>query len=91
MVSVDICDADIDKMAMKDSPWKACATTNWSYNGEFGMRVLALELAEEYDKIVDPLTGKVSNWLELPANLVTQEMVSVGGINVTSLDKVAGA
>ncbi len=91
MVSVDICDADIDKMAMEDSPWKACATTNWSYNGEFGMRVLALELAEEYDKIVDPLTGKVSNWLELPANLVTQEMVSVGGINVTNLDKVAGA
>ncbi len=91
MVSVDICDADIDKMAMENSPWKACATTNWNYNGEFGMRVLALELAEEYDKIIDPVTGQSSDWLELPANLVTQKMVSVGGINVTNLDTVAGA
>ena len=55
------------------------------------MRVLALELAEEYDKIIDPVTGQSSDWLELPANLVTQKMVSVGGINVTNLDTVAGA
>ena len=90
MVSVDICNADIEKMAEENSPWKACATTNWSYNGEFGMRVLALELAGEYDKILDPLTGKASDWLELPASLVTQDMVASGDIDVTNLNTVAG-
>ena len=90
MVSVDICNADIERMAEAGSPWKACAATNWSYNGEFGMRVLALELAGEYDKILDPMTGETSDWLELPANLVTQEMVSEGDIDVTNLATVAG-
>ena len=90
MVSVDICNADIDKMAAAGSPWKACATTNWYYNGEFGMRVLALELAGEYDKIIDPMTGVASDWLELPTCVVTQDMVAGGGINVTNLDTVAG-
>ena len=54
------------------------------------MRVLALELAEEYDKILDPLTGKASDWLELPASLVTEDMVSSGDIDVTNLHTVAG-
>lgn len=90
MVSVDICSADIEKMTEEGSPWKACATTNWSYNGEFGIRVLALELAGEYDRILDPMTGEVSNWLELPASLVTQEMVSTGNVDVTNLETVAG-
>ncbi|MCI8493405.1 MULTISPECIES: substrate-binding domain-containing protein [Anaerotruncus] len=90
MVSVDISNADIDKMAAANSPWKACATTNWYYNGEFGMRVLALEMAGEYDKIIDPMTGAASDWLELPTTVVTQDMVSGGGINVMNLDTVAG-
>ena len=90
MVSVDISNADIDKMAQANSPWKACATTNWYYNGEFGMRVLALEMAGEYDKIIDPMSGEVSDWLELPTNVVTQDMVAGGGINVTNLQTVAG-
>lgn len=91
LVSVDICNADIDKMAQAGSPWKACATTNWSYNGEFGMRVLTLELSDEYENIIDPMTGNTSDWLELPAMIVTQDMVSEGDINVTNLDTVAGA
>ena len=89
MVSVDICNGDIEKMARAGSPWKACATTNWNYNGEFGMRVLALEMAGDYDAIVDPMTGQTASWLELPTTVVTQDMVS-GGINVTNLDTVAG-
>ena len=91
MVSVDICNADIEKMSREGSPWKACATTNWDYNGEFGMRVLALELAGAYDAIIDPLTGQAASWLELPTTVVTQDMVAKGGINVTNLDTVAGA
>ena len=54
------------------------------------MRVLALELAGEYDKIIDPMTGEQSDWLELPTTVVTQEMVAGGGVNVTNLDTVAG-
>lgn len=91
LVSADICDADIEKMAMEGSPWKACATTNWSYNGEFGMRVLALELSGDVDAIIDPMTGEPSAWLELPATVITQEMVSADGISVSNLDTVAGA
>lgn len=91
MVSVDICNDDIAKMAEEGSPWKACATTNWDYNGEFAMRVLALEMAGEYDKIIDPMSGAVSDWLELPANLVTQEMVAGGSVTVSNLDSTAGA
>lgn len=90
LLSVDICNGDIEMMAAEGSPWKACATTNWSHNGEFGVRVLALELAGESDAIVDPLTGETSAWLELPASLVTQEMVSAGDLDVTDLDAVAG-
>ena len=91
LVTVDICNADIEKMAAQDSPWQACATTNWRYNGEFGMRVLALELAGEYDRIVDPSTGEVSDWLELPTSLVTQEMVAGGNVDISNLGEVAGA
>ena len=91
LVSVDICDADLEKMAEADSPWAACATTNWNHNGEFGMRVLALELAGDYDAIIDPMTGEASSWLELPAGLVTRDMVAGGGVGVADLDAVAGA
>ena len=55
------------------------------------MRVLALELAGEYDKILDPMTGQASGWLELPVSLVTQDMVSEGDVDVTNLETVAGA
>ncbi len=90
MVSVDICNGDIEKMAGEGSPWKACATTNWNYNGEFGMRVLALELTGDYNAIIDPMTWEPASWLELPTTVVTQDMVSGGGIDVTNLDTVAG-
>ncbi|MBM6829577.1 substrate-binding domain-containing protein [Anaerotignum lactatifermentans] len=90
LVSADLCDGDIEKMAAEGSPWKACATTNWSYNGEFGMRVLALELSGDLDAIIDPMTGEPSNWLELPATVITQDMVSGGDITMENLDTVAG-
>lgn len=90
LVSVDICDEDLEKMSAEGSPWVACATTNWAHNGEFGMRVLALELTGDYDAIVDPMTGEASRWLELPATLVTRDMVAGGGVGVAGLDAVAG-
>lgn len=36
------------------------------------------------------MTGTASDWLELPTTVVTQDMVSGGGINVMNLDTVAG-
>ena len=38
MVSVDICNEDIQFMQEEGSQWKACATTNWNLNGEFACR-----------------------------------------------------
>lgn len=90
LVSADICDADLAMMAQQDSPWMACATTNWSLNGEFGMRVLALELAGEYDRIVDPASGEVSDWLEIPPFLVTQQDLSGADPTVADLTALSG-
>ena len=77
-------------MKSENSPWKACATTNWKYNGEFGIRVLALEMTGEYDKIIDPITGEINDWLEIPGSIVTQDMVLGKEVDVTNLDTVAG-
>lgn len=91
MVSVDICNEDIQYMA-EGKNWKACATTNWTSNGEFACRVLALELADQYDDIAaascyydDP-----GDWLEIPSSVITQEMVmSKEGVTVENLGEVA--
>ena len=90
MVSVDISGRDMEMMTAENSSWKACATTNWHNNGEFGMRVLALELTGDYQAIIDPMTWEPASWLELPTTVVTQDMVAGGGIDVTNLDTVAG-
>lgn len=92
MVSVDICNEDIQFMQEGEN-WKACATTNWTSNGEFACRVLALEMADQYDDIAaascyyeDP-----GSWMEIPSVIVTQEMVmSKEGINIENLAEVAG-
>lgn len=91
MVSVDICNEDIQYMA-EGKNWKACATTNWTSNGEFACRVLALEMADQYDDIAaascyydDP-----GDWLEIPSSVITQEMVmSQDGITVENVGEVA--
>lgn len=91
MVSVDICNEDIQYMA-EGKNWKACATTNWTSNGEFACRILALELADQYDDIAaascyydDP-----GDWLEIPSSIITQEEVmSKDGITVENLGEVA--
>lgn len=92
MVSVDISNEDIQFM-QEGKNWKTCATTNWTSNGEFACRILALEIADQYDDIAaascyyeDP-----GAWLEIPSLIVTQEMVtSKEGINIENLAEVAG-
>lgn len=73
MVSVDICNTDIQFMKEENSNWKACACTDFKANGEMAIRILALELNNEYDKIIDPKTGKKSDWLEMPVSVIAQD------------------
>jgi len=92
MVSVDICNEDIQFMQEPDSQWKACATTNWNLNGEFACRVLALELADQYDDIAAApcYYPEIGAWMEIPSTIVTQEQVtSQEGITIENLDLVA--
>ncbi len=92
MVSVDCDNTDIQYMQEDGSMWMACATTNWDLNGRFACRVLALELADQYEDIAaascyydDP-----GAWLEIPSSIITQEMVtSADGITIENVDTVA--
>lgn len=91
MVSVDICNEDINYMA-EGKNWKACATTNWTSNGEFACRILALELADQYDDIAAAscYDSEIGSWLEIPSTIVTQEQVmSKEGVNIENLQDVA--
>jgi simple sugar transport system substrate-binding protein len=92
MVSVDICNEDIQFMIEEGSQWKACATTNWSLNGEFACRVLALELADQYDDIAAASCyyEEIGAWMEIPSTIVTQEQVrSKEGVTIENLHEVA--
>ncbi|MCR4746356.1 MAG: substrate-binding domain-containing protein, partial [Lachnospiraceae bacterium] len=92
MVSVDICNEDIQFMQEENSQWKACATTNWTSNGEFACRVLALELADQYDDIraCSCYYDDPGDWLEIPSTIVTQEQVtSKDNITIENLEEVA--
>ena len=66
MVSVDISEGDMSLMAEPGSLWLASACTDFRANGEQGMRILALEMADEYESIP-------SAWIEMGASLITQE------------------
>lgn len=81
LVSVDLCGADIEYMSEENSLWKACAYTDFGANGEQGMRVLALELNNEYGSITDA-SGNVSDFIEIPASLITRDKVVENGISV---------
>ena len=91
LVSVDICDQDIRYMA-EGLNWKACATTNWTLNGEFACRVLALEMAGQYGDIeaASCYYGNLGQWMEIPSVVVTQEQVMSGeDITIADLSRVA--
>lgn len=93
MVSVDLCDEDIQCMA-EGQNWKACATTNWTSNGEFACRVLALEMAQQYEDIQaascyyeDP-----GMWMEIPAVVITQtQVMSQENVSIQNIAEVAQA
>lgn len=76
MVSVDISNSDIQYMLDEGSVWKACACTDFKQNGEQGIRLLALQMNGDYDKILDPFTGKVTDWWEMPCSVIPQSILT---------------
>lgn len=76
LVSVDICNMDIQYMLEADSQWKACACTDFKANGEQGVRILALELNGDYDAITAPGSADATNYIEMPATLITQDILN---------------
>ena len=75
IVSVDLSGADIQCMLEEGSSWAACACTDFKANGEQGIRILALELSGDYGDIKDPVTDKATNYIEMPASLITRDML----------------
>jgi len=71
IASVDIDPVDITNMKTAPEIWTAAGTTDWTLNGEIGMRILFLEIAGEYDKIYDPATGKSGvDYVEIPGSAI---------------------
>lgn len=71
MSSVDIDPVDVTNMLTRPDIWTAAGTTDWTLNGEIGMRILMLEIAGEYDKIYDPASGqKGVDVVEVPGSAI---------------------
>ena len=71
MGSVDIDPVDITNMQTRPDIWTAAGTTDWTLNGEIGMRILMLEIAGEYDKIYDPASGQSGvDVVEVPGSAI---------------------
>lgn len=71
MASVDIDPVDVTNMQTRPDIWTAAGTTDWTMNGEIGMRILMLELADQYDKIYDPASKKTGvDVVEVPGTAI---------------------
>lgn len=71
MASVDIDPVDVTNMLARPDIWTAAGTTDWTLNGEIGMRLLLLQLAGEYDKIFDPASGEYGvDVVEIPGSAI---------------------
>lgn len=90
MSSVDIDPVDVTNMQTNPDIWSAAGTTDWTMNGEIGMRILLLELADEYDKIYDPATGKTgTDLVEVPGTAIKADALKSDS-TVENLGEIAG-
>ena len=90
MASVDIDPVDITNMQTNPEIWTAAGTTDWTMNGEIGMRALLLEIAGEYDKIYDPATGKSGvDVIEVPGTAIPASDLKADS-TVENLGDIAG-
>lgn len=90
LVSIDISNIDIQDM-QEGLNWKACATTNWSLNGEFALRVLALEMAGDYDSIkaASCYYESPGMWMEIPSVIVRQnDVMARENVSIENLGEV---
>lgn len=90
MASVDIDPVDITDMQTRPDIWTAAGTTDWTMNGEIGMRILMLQLADQYDKIFDPATGKNGvDVVEVPGTAIKADALQSDS-TVENLGTIAG-
>lgn len=102
MASVDIDPVDVTNMQTRPDIWTAAGTTDWTLNGEIGMRILMLELAGQYDKIYDPATQKSGvDVVEVPGTAIkatalqsdstVENLADIAGKTYGSLDYLSVA
>ena len=90
MASVDIDQVDVTNMQNHPEIWMAAGTTDWTMNGEIAMRLLLLEIAGEYDKILDPATGKTGvDVVEVPGTAILATSLKETS-TVENLGEIAG-
>ncbi len=90
MASVDIDPVDITNMQTNPNIWTAAGTTDWTLNGEIGMRMLLLEIAGEYDKIYDPASGQTGvDYVEIPGSCIRADALKDDS-TVENLGEIAG-
>ena len=90
MASVDIDQVDVTNMQNHPEIWMAAGTTDWTMNGEIAMRLLLLEIAGEYDKILDPATGKYGvDVVEVPGTAIMATSLKDTS-TVENLGEIAG-
>lgn len=90
MGSVDIDQVDVTNMQNRPDLWVAAGTTDWTMNGEIGMRALLLEIAGEYDKIYDPASGQYGvDVIEVPGTAIKADVLR-DDHTVENLADVAG-
>lgn len=90
MASVDIDPVDVTNMQTRPDIWTAAGTTDWTMNGEIGMRILLLQIAGEYDKIFDPATGKMGvDVVEVPGTAIKASELKPTS-TVENLGEIAG-
>ena len=90
MASVDIDQVDVTNMQNHPEIWMAAGTTDWTMNGEIAMRLLLLEIANEYDKIYDPASGqKGVDVVEVPGTAIMATSLKDTS-TVENLSEIAG-
>ena len=90
MMSVDIDQVDVTNMQTRPDIWAAAGTTDWTLNGEIGMRLLLLEIAGEYDKIYDPASGEYGvDVVEIPGTAILATALKEDS-TVENLGEIAG-
>lgn len=90
MASVDIDNVDVTNMQTHPEIWTAAGTTDWTLNGEIAMRILFLEMADDYADIYNPADGtKGGDVVEVPGSAIEASKLKDDS-TVENLNAVAG-